>query len=53
MKTIREHLKDRDVDFSVDKVFVNEELNTATFPFYNLSGQMVGYQQTFINTYNK
>jgi hypothetical protein len=41
---IRSHLLSRNVDFSIDRVYVNEELNTATFMLFNLSSQIVGYQ---------
>lgn len=41
---IREYLLNRDVDTLVDHVWVNDELCTCTFPLWNLSGQLVGYQ---------
>lgn len=41
---IREHLLSRDVDFNDDRVYINDETNTATFFLYNLSGILCGYQ---------
>lgn len=41
---IRQHLLSRDVDFNHDRVYINDETNTATFFLYNLSGMLVGYQ---------
>lgn len=43
--TMMSHLQSRDLDFTVHTVWVSEEESTATFPLWNLSGQMVGYQQ--------
>ena len=41
---IRSHLKSRHVDLSLHKVYIDEIEYCATFPLWNLSGQMVGYQ---------
>lgn len=41
---IRKNLDERGVDFNRVSVWVDERNDTATFPIYNLSGQMVGYQ---------
>jgi hypothetical protein len=38
------HLKSRYLNTRVHRVWVNEEDRVATFPLWNLSGQMVGYQ---------
>lgn len=43
--TILEHLHSRYLDLSVHRVWVDEETGLATFPLWNLSGQLVGYQQ--------
>lgn len=45
MTNIYEHLKNREFDLSVHHAWLNDEINVATFPLWNLSGQMVGYQQ--------
>ena len=42
---IEQHLRDRGVDLSKIRVLLDRDKNIATFPLYNLSGQMVGYQQ--------
>lgn len=42
---IESHLKQRGVDPSKIKVHIDSENNIATFPIYNLSGQMIGYQR--------
>ncbi len=42
---IVEHLKQRHVDLSVHHPIFDIEENVATFLLYNLSGQIVGYQQ--------
>jgi hypothetical protein len=43
--TVLENLKSRHVDLNVHTAWVDEEEGVATFPLWNLSGQMVGYQQ--------
>ncbi len=42
---IKQHLKDRGLDFKRTKVFMDTKTNTAMFMLYNLSGKLVGYQQ--------
>lgn len=42
---IIDHLISRHMDISKYHVFIDDENNVATFPLWNLSGQMVGYQQ--------
>ena len=39
------HLQSRYVDFSLHQVWLCEENYVATFPLYNLRGQLLGYQQ--------
>jgi hypothetical protein len=43
--TVLENLKSRHFDLSVHTAWVDEDEGVATFPLWNLSGQMVGYQQ--------
>jgi hypothetical protein len=45
MKTVVEHLKDRHLDLDLHRPMVDELERVATFFLYNLSGQLVGYQQ--------
>jgi DNA primase len=45
MKTVTEHLKDRHLDLELHRPMVDEVERVATFLLYNLSGQVVGYQQ--------
>lgn len=46
MKTkIEDHLRKRGVDLKRTKVTIDEEAGNATFYLYNLSGQLVGFQQ--------
>ena len=45
IKNIEQHLKDRGVDPDKIKVIVDKESNIANFLLYNLSGQLIGYQQ--------
>lgn len=42
---IREHLIERRVNFDVHSPILDEEKGIANFLLYNLSGQIVGYQQ--------
>lgn len=42
---LQEHLKSRHVDFSLHRPVLNQEEGVATFYLYNLSGQLVGFQQ--------
>ena len=42
---ILEHLKSRYFDLNVHTAWIDEEEGVATFPLWNLSGQMVGFQQ--------
>jgi hypothetical protein len=43
--TVLQHLHSRYFDTRLHRVWVDEEEGVATFPLWNLSGQMVGYQQ--------
>lgn len=43
--TVHNHLLSRHLDMSLHRVWVAEELGCATFPLYNLSGQLLGYQR--------
>lgn len=45
--SLRSHLKERFLDLDLHTVWLNEEEMRATFPLYNLSGQMLGYQRYF------
>jgi DNA primase len=45
MKTVYQHLLKRHVDSTVHRVVVDEDRRVATFYLYNLSGQIVGYQE--------
>ncbi len=45
MKLVVDHLKDRHVDLNLHRPVVDEEARVATFYLYNLSTQLVGYQQ--------
>lgn len=40
-----EHLEQRHFDTDLHKVWIDEKERCATFPLWNLSGQMVGYQR--------
>lgn len=42
---LRKHLECRNYDLSLHSAWLDEEEGVATFPLWNLSGQMVGYQQ--------
>lgn len=44
-ESVESHLKSRGVDPERTQVVVDEESGTATFLLFNLSGQLVGYQQ--------
>ena len=44
-ETVRAHLRSRGVDLEKTRVTINEEKRNATFYLYNLSGQLVGFQQ--------
>lgn len=45
MESVAQHLKKRYMNTHLHKVWVSEENRCATFPLWNLSGQMVGYQR--------
>jgi hypothetical protein len=45
MQTVLEHLKTRHLDVELHRPSVDEVERVATFFMYNLSGQVVGYQQ--------
>ena len=45
MKSIREHLRDRHIDFDLHRPIVDEENRVATFYLWNLSEQIIGFQQ--------
>jgi hypothetical protein len=40
-----QHLRDRRLDIHLHRVWIDEANSLATFPIWNLSGQLVGYQQ--------
>lgn len=42
---IVDHLISRDLDFATHHVWINHAECVAVFPLWNLSGQLVGYQQ--------
>ena len=42
---LREHLKSRHLDFELHRPVLDDENGVAIFYLWNLSGQMVGYQQ--------
>lgn len=42
---IRQHLKDRGIDFNKTRVIVDDENDAAYFFLYTLSGKLVGYQR--------
>lgn len=42
---IHSHLSSRNLDTNIHRTLIDEKENTATFFSYNLSGQIVGYQQ--------
>lgn len=37
------------MDLNLHRAWIDEEGNTATFPFWNINGQMVGYQRYIPN----
>lgn len=41
---LKDHLRERHVDLDLHRVWVDDVECVATFPLWNLSGQMVGYQ---------
>jgi hypothetical protein len=43
--TVTDHLRTRHLDLSLHRPVVDNEEGVATFFLYNLSGQLVGYQQ--------
>ena len=45
METVLEHLKKRHLDVELHRPVVDEVERVATFFLYNLTGQIVGYQQ--------
>ena len=45
MKSVTEHLKERHLNLELHRPMVDEVERVATFFLYNLSGQLVGYQQ--------
>lgn len=45
MSTVRQHLLSRHVNFDVHSPVVDEVNRVATFYLYNLSGQIVGFQE--------
>lgn len=42
--SVLNHLKGRHFDFHLHTAWINEDDKCATFPIWNLSGQLVGYQ---------
>jgi len=45
METILEHLEKRHLDVSLHRPIINEVERVATFFIFNLSGQIIGFQQ--------
>ena len=46
MNEMLQHLKDRHLDINrYEGLYINEEQKLCTFLLYNLSGQIVGFQQ--------
>jgi hypothetical protein len=45
MENIYSKLERRQMDLNIHRALIDEELNIASFLLYNLSGQIVGYQQ--------
>ena len=45
MTTLVEHLRSRHVDLKLHNPVLDEDAGVATFYLYNISGQLVGYQQ--------
>lgn len=45
MTSIRDHLKERHINFELHRPMIDEVERTATFYFWNVSGAIVGYQQ--------
>ena len=45
MKTLKQHLKLRHLDTRLHGVWIDEFERVATFPLWNLSGQLSGFQQ--------
>ena len=43
--TVLENLKSRHFDMNVHTVWIDEDEGVATYPLWNLTGQMVGFQQ--------
>jgi hypothetical protein len=43
--TVLENLKTRHMDLSLHTAWIDEVVGVATFPLWNLSGQLVGFQQ--------
>ena len=43
--TLLQHLHSRKLDTDLHRVWLNENEGVAVFPIWNLSGQLVGYQQ--------
>src|ERR1700739_4170099 len=45
MSSIEDHLRSRGIDPQKTAVIMDSHANIATFLLYNLSGQLIGYQQ--------
>jgi phage/plasmid primase-like uncharacterized protein len=45
LQSLKNHLKERHLDLNKSRVWLDGAENVATFPLWNLSGEMVGYQQ--------
>jgi 5S rRNA maturation endonuclease (ribonuclease M5) len=39
------HLRSRNIDFTLHRVWLDEDTQVASFPLYNLAGMLLGYQQ--------
>jgi DNA primase len=44
MTSLKQHILDRHVDMNLHTVWLDEVERVATFPLWNLSGELVGYQ---------
>lgn len=53
METLKQHLKNRYLKVENHKCWIDDVERIATFPLYNLSGQLKGYQQYRPDTTNK
>lgn len=45
METVKQHLSSRYLDTDIHPTWISEELKCCTFPIWNLTGQLIGYQR--------